>query len=74
MLVVGGDDKEFLKQESVTVNGMHGREYIYKKGSIRGRVLLVNSSKRRFFLQYHTEEGALPEFVARIFDSFRPAR
>lgn len=73
MLVVGGDDKEFLKQESVTVNGMHGREYIYKKGSIRGRVLIVNSGKRRFLLQYHTEEGALPEFVARIFDSFRPA-
>jgi hypothetical protein len=73
MLVVGGDDKKFVKQESVTVNGLKGRDYIYSKGSVRGRVLIVNAGKRIFFLQYHTEAGVLPTFVAKIFDSFRIA-
>jgi hypothetical protein len=74
MLMVGGDDKEFLKQESVTVSGLHGRDYIYRKGSVRGRVLIINAGKRICFLQYHTEAGVLPTFVAKIFDSFRIVR
>src|SRR5262245_15869681 len=71
MLVVGGDDKKFSKTTSVTVNGLHGREYFYEKGDIRGRVLIVNAGSRIFFVQYHTEAGILPDFVAKIFRSFR---
>ena len=71
MLVIGGDDKEFDKQTSVIINGLHAREYFYRKGDIRGRVLIVNAGKRIYFLQYHCESGALPDFVDRIFRSFR---
>ena len=71
MLVVGGDDKEFLKRTSIRTSGLHGREYLYSKGDIRGRVLIVNAGKKIFFLQYHTESGALPDFVDTIFRSFK---
>jgi hypothetical protein len=73
MLVVGGDNKEFIKGTSVTVNGLHGREYFYRNGDIRGRVLIVNARTRVFFVQFHTEAGALPRYVERIFRSFRVA-
>lgn len=71
MEVIGGDDKKFLKRISVTINGLHAREYVYRKGDIRGRVLIVNARKKVFFVQYHTEAGVLPRFVDRIFGSFR---
>src|SRR5688572_20985046 len=73
MEIVGGDDKEFLKRASVMINGLHAREYSYRKGDIRGRVLIVNARTRVFFLQFHTEAGVLPNYVDRIFRSFRVA-
>ena len=71
MEVVGGDDKKFLKRTSVTVDGLHAREYVYLKGVICGRVRIVNAGKRILFLQYQTEAEMLPRFVDRIFNSFR---
>jgi hypothetical protein len=74
MEVIAGDDKQFDKRASLTINGLHAREYLFRKGSIRGRVLIVNARTRIYFLQYHTETGVLPSFVAGIFRSFRVAR
>lgn len=74
MEIVGGDDKEFLKRASVMINGRHAREYSYRKGDIRGRVLIVNAGIKVFFLQFHTEAGVLPNYVDRIFRSFRLAK
>jgi hypothetical protein len=71
MLIIGGDDKTFSSMRSIPVNGKHAREYFYEKGSVRGRVVMVNAGRKIFFLQYHTEDGELPKFVTRLFSSFR---
>ena len=43
MLFIGGDDKHFSKQSDVSVNGFHGREFVYDKVGISGRAVWLNA-------------------------------
>ena len=74
-LIVGGDKEEsdFTKRADVIVDGFHGREFIFQKGNVNGRLLFINAGRRIYALQYYSEvEGEIDsKNAARIFDTFR---
>lgn len=71
---VGGESMRLLKNDSVRVNGLQGREYVYEKGKASSRVLMVNGGKRIYILRFFTddEKGIHREPVERIFNTFQP--
>lgn len=66
-------DKHFPKNESVSINGFHGREYIYEKGKASGRVLIINAGNRIYLLRFHTEnkKGISRSPVEKVFNTFQ---
>ncbi|MCP9496912.1 MAG: hypothetical protein MSG64_21040 [Pyrinomonadaceae bacterium MAG19_C2-C3] len=74
--IIGGDDKLILRDSKLRVDGLPAREFIYKKGIVYGRVLIVNAGKRIFLLIYASdipEATSSPE-AARMFKTFHPAK
>lgn len=76
MLSLFGDDKHFSKEADALINGLHGREFIFEKGSTSGRAVFANAGRRIYLLVYFKEEGGEPtsEIANRIFKTFKPAR
>ena len=76
MLWIGGDDKHFSREADVIVSGLRGREFLFEKGDMSGRVLFVNGGTHIFFLMFQTEveRSKSDAVVARIFNSFRPIK
>jgi hypothetical protein len=76
MLFFFGDNKHFLKQADVVVNGFSGREFVFEKGSGSGRAVWVNSGKQIYLLSYFVEDGGEPtsEPVNKVFASFKPMK
>jgi hypothetical protein len=74
MLWIGGDDKYFSRKADVIVNGLHGREFVFKKGEMLGRALFINGGTHIYYLMFQgeTERADSAELVVRIFNSFRP--
>jgi hypothetical protein len=70
------EDKDWhlVKDEAVTVNGLHGREYVYERGKLSGRMLIVNAGHFIYVLHYHTEDkkGVARPSVERVFNTFQP--
>lgn len=71
---IGGDNRKALSDKMVKVNGLRGREIVYKNGSeIYGRTPAVNAGKKIIFLTYNRLNGDLSEEV-RIFSTFKPKK
>ena len=45
----------FVKDETVEVNGLHGREYIYKKGKVSSRHLIIFADHTVYTVTFYTE-------------------
>ncbi len=71
-----GDDKRFSKESDTKINGLHGREFIFEKGSTTGRAVFANAGRRIYLLIYTKEEGgeATSEVANTIFETFKPVR
>ena len=71
-----GDDKVFSKQTDVVIEGLHGREFVFDKGSLRGRALFVNGGRQIYMLSVSSEaeEAIFSNAVSRTFDTFRPLK
>jgi hypothetical protein len=71
---IGGDNRKALSDKMVKVNGLHGREIIYKNGSeIYGRTLAVDAGNKIIFLTYNRINGDLSE-EERILRTFKPQK
>lgn len=68
------EGRQFLKKDSVLVNSLHGREYIYQKDKASAVVLMVYTDHRIYFVEFYTEDkkGVQRGAVAKVFNSFRP--
>jgi hypothetical protein len=64
----------FLKDESVVVNGLSGREYVYQQDKVTGRVLFINGGRRIYTIHFNTEnkKGISRGPVDRVFSTFQP--
>lgn len=64
----------YLKDEPVELNGLHGREYIYQKGKLASRLLIVFADHLVYTIAFSTEsdKGVARGAIDRIFSSFRP--
>ncbi len=74
--IIGGDDKQLIKDEQLKVHGLPGREFIYQNGDLYGRVLVVNAGKRIYMLTYTNDASGTTTSAetTRMFSSFRPVR
>ena len=65
---------DYLRDEPVEVNGLHGREYVYQKGKFSSRLLIVFADHLVYTVTFNTEsdKGVARGAVNRVFDSFRP--
>ncbi len=69
---IGGDRREALSDKTVSVNGLPGREIIYKNGSkVLGHTLAIDAGKRIYLLNYDRLRGNTWE-EERVFRSFQP--
>jgi hypothetical protein len=69
---IGGDSRKALSDKPVKINGLRGREIIYKNGSeIYGRTLAVDAGNKIIFLTYNRINGDLSE-EERVFRTFKP--
>lgn len=72
LIVVAGDHYIKLSDKTININGMSGREIIYKNGSeIYARTLALDADKRIFVVTYDRINGDLAE-EERIFRTFKP--
>ena len=68
------EDPNYVKNEAVEVNGLHGRQYIYQKEKFTSRLLIVFADHLVYTITFNTEgdKGVNRGAVNRIFDSFKP--
>ena len=71
--VLGGDNKDVIKNSKVYVDGLPARELIYMNGGY-GRILMINANKRIFMLAYKTDANTPSKEAERIFRTFRPQK
>ena len=64
----------FVRDEAVEVNGLKGRHYIYKKGKVASRYLILFAEHTVYTVTFYTEgdKGIERGAVNKIFDTFRP--
>ena len=64
----------FTKDEAVEINGLHGREYVYKKGKAASRFLIIFAEHLIYTVTFYTEsdKGVERGAVNKVFESFKP--
>jgi hypothetical protein len=62
------------QENAVTINGLRGREVIYKKGKVSSRLLMVFAKHRIYEVVFTTEDkkGISRGPVERVFSTFQP--
>ncbi|MDX6304352.1 MAG: hypothetical protein QOI77_1321 [Blastocatellia bacterium] len=73
--ITSGRQKPDEWQENpVTINGLRGREVIYKKGKVASRLLIVFADHRIYQVEFVTEDkrGISRGPVNRVFGTFQP--
>lgn len=75
ILVDACDRCRFFKNDPVVLNGLSGREFIYQKSKVTGRMLFINGGLRIYTVHFYTEDkkGISRGPVDRVFATFQPA-